>query len=68
MNPLARFLCLAVTTVTLLHACGGKDAPTPQASSRPVKTFLVAGNEGGGERSFPGRIESTNRADLSFRA
>ena len=67
MNPLARSLCLAVTAVTLLHACGGEDAPTPQASSRPVKTFLVAGNEGGGERSFPGRIESTNRADLSFR-
>ena len=67
MNPLASSLCLAVTAVILLHACGGEDAVTPQASSRPVKTFLVAGSEGGGQRSFPGRIESTNRADLSFR-
>ena len=67
MNSPIRALGLALAAVTLLHGCGGEEAPAPQAGSRPVKTFLVAGSEGGGQRSFPGRIESTNRADLAFR-
>jgi RND family efflux transporter MFP subunit len=67
MNSVFRVSCLALMTSAMLSACGNKEAPAPEASSRPVKTFLVAGNEGGSERSFPGRIESSNRAELSFR-
>jgi len=67
MNTFFRVSCLALAASAVLSACGDKEAPAPEISSRPVKTFLVAGSAGGGERSFPGRIESTNRADLSFR-
>ena len=51
----------------MLHACGDTEPPPPAAASRPVKTFIVAGGEGGGERSFPARVESATRAELSFR-
>jgi len=67
MKLVLRTLYVTLTASALLSGCGDKEPPSPEASSRPVKTFLVAGNAGGGERSFPGRIESTNRADLSFR-
>jgi len=67
MNPVFRASCLALVASAVLSACGDKEPPAPEISSRPVKTFLVAGSEGGSERSFPGRIESSNRAELSFR-
>lgn len=67
MNPLVRFSCLALLAFTALSGCGDKEQAAPGVTSRPVKTFIVAGSEGGSERSFPGRIESSNRAELSFR-
>ena len=35
--------------------------------ARPVKSMLVAGPAGSGVRNFPGRVESSKRADLAFR-
>jgi len=67
MNPALRSLCLALAAGALLHGCGSEEAPAQQASSRPVKTFLVADSQAGAERSFPGRVESTYRADIAFR-
>jgi len=67
MNSVFRFSCLALFSSTLLSACGDKEPAAPELISRPVKTFLVAGSGGSAERSFPGRIESTNRAELAFR-
>jgi RND family efflux transporter MFP subunit len=67
MNSALRTCFLALAAFTALHGCGGEEAPAPEASSRPVKTFVVAGDAGGAVRSFPGRVESTNRADLAFR-
>jgi len=67
MNSVLRASCLALMASAVLSACGDQGSPAPEISSRPVKTFLVAGSEGGSVRSFPGRIESSNRAELSFR-
>lgn len=60
-------LCLALAAGTMLHGCGGEEPPAPTANSRPVKTFVIEGGQGNGQRSFPGRIESATRAELSFR-
>ena len=62
-----RSLCVALTAVALLHGCGGEAPTTTEPGSRPVKTFVVGGAEFAGKRSFPGRVESTYRADLAFR-
>ena len=67
MHPSFRALCLALAASALLHGCGGEEPPAPAASTRPVKTFIVEGGQGDGQRSFPGRIESATRAELSFR-
>lgn len=67
MNPFARVLIFALAAAALLPGCGGQEAPAPEVSSRPVKTFLVAGDSTRTARSFPGRVESTYRADLAFR-
>ncbi len=67
MTPLRCTFFLALAIVTVLPGCGGEETAVPAASSRPVKTFVVAGDAAGTVRSFPGRIESTNRADLAFR-
>ena len=67
MNFVIRVLSIALAASTVLSGCNEGSPPAPEVSSRPVKTFLVAGASGMGVRSFPGRVESTNRADLSFR-
>jgi len=67
MNSVLRVSCLALFASTMLSGCGEKEQVAPGVTSRPVKTFIVAGSDGGSERSFPGRIESSNRAELSFR-
>lgn len=67
MKAPLRTLCLALAAVTVLHACGGEEPPAPAAGTRPVKTFVVEGGQSGAQRSFPGRIESATRAELSFR-
>jgi len=67
MNFVIRVLSIALAASTVLSGCNEASPPATEVSSRPVKTFLVAGAGGEGVRSFPGRIESTNRADLSFR-
>jgi len=67
MNSPFRTLCLAMAAIGVLHACGGEEPPAPAAGTRPVKTFIVEGGQSGGQRNFPGRIESATRAELSFR-
>lgn len=67
MSDVRRFLCLTLLGFTILTGCGDREPAAPEVSSRPVKTYLVVSSEGGAERNFPGRIESTNRAELSFR-
>lgn len=67
MSLFVRLLCTALASTTVVAGCGGEEPPAPAANSRPVKTFIVEGSQGGGQRSFPGRIESATRAELAFR-
>jgi RND family efflux transporter MFP subunit len=50
-----------------LGACGGGEAPPPEVTSRPVKIFTVEGGQTDAQRTFPGRIDATQRAELAFR-
>jgi len=67
MQSALRALGLALTAAIVLLACGREAPQEAGPGSRPVKTFHVAGGEFAGKRNFPGRIESTYRADLAFR-
>ncbi len=60
-------ILLAVSLGTsLLAGCGGEvEVPPPQ--SRPVKVFTVEGPGSEALRSFPGSVQASQRADLSFR-
>ncbi len=63
----AKTLLLATTLGTsLLAGCGGEvEVPPPQ--SRPVKVFTVEGPGSEAIRDFPGSVQASQRADLSFR-
>jgi RND family efflux transporter MFP subunit len=67
MRSSIRLFCLASLAASVLCACGREPAPDAAPESRPVKTFRVAGTDFAGKRSFPGRVDSTYRADLAFR-
>lgn len=61
---------LIVCFAVLVGGCGGETDSTalPGATTiRPVKTLVVGRSEQDVQRSFPARIESTHRAELSFR-
>ncbi len=51
----------------LLGGCSEREAPEVVDRSRPVKSVIVGGPEAGGERKFPGRVDSTSKAELAFR-
>ena len=50
-----------------LLGCGGREAPPPEVTSRPVKIFVVEGGVTDAQRTFPGRIDAAQRAELAFR-
>ncbi len=51
---------------TVLIGCG-KTEEVPPPPSRPVKIFTVEGIAGAAVRRFPGSVQASERADLSFR-
>lgn len=67
MSIRLRAALIALVAAVLFQGCGSEDSEPQEQSARPVKTFVVAGGQVLSERSFPGRIESTYRADLAFR-
>ena len=52
--------------LTLL-ACGSREEAASPLPTRPVKTFVVEGGSADAFRSFPGRVDASKRAELSFR-
>jgi RND family efflux transporter MFP subunit len=50
-----------------LVGCGGAEEAAPPPASRPVKIFVVQGGAADAVRTFPGRVDATQRAELAFR-
>jgi RND family efflux transporter MFP subunit len=50
-----------------LVACGEPEVVAPPPASRPVKLFVVEGGIADAIRTFPGRVDATQRAELAFR-
>lgn len=66
MSP-TRTILSAFFAVWVLSACdNAEQVQDTRDAVRPVKTVVVGGAEGGAIRSFPGRVEAANRADVSF--
>ena len=60
----AFIICLALAG---LAGCGGDEPAAAERVSRPVKIFVVEGDEVDAVRSFPGRVDASQRAELAFR-
>jgi len=51
-----------------LAACGERgDGAPAETAARPVRTIIVGDSAGSELRRFPGRVEATQQAELSFR-
>lgn len=50
-----------------IGGCSTEEEAQVVDSARPVKTVIVGGPEAQGERQFPGRVDSTSKAELAFR-
>lgn len=60
-------LIVAGCALAGLVACGGDEQAAPEPASRPVKVFVVEGGELDAARSFPGKVDASQRAELAFR-
>lgn len=60
-------ICGAGLMLLTLTACGSGDQSAPPPPTRPVKTFFVEGGTADTVRKFPGRVDASQRAELSFR-
>lgn len=60
-------LAAACLLFAALVACGDKEVTAPPPSTRPVKTFVVEGGSADAMRTFPGRVDASQRAELAFR-
>lgn len=63
----ARRIALLLGVPVLLLACGEEQEQAAPEVVRPVKTMVIPAPESGGIRTFPARIESQRRAEVSFR-
>jgi RND family efflux transporter MFP subunit len=67
MSGLLPRLIIGGVALAGLVACGGGEKAAPEPASRPVKIFVVEGGEVDAVRSFPGRVDASQRAELAFR-
>lgn len=66
MQPVGRWI-LAATFALSVSSCSESDPVATQVGVvRPVKTFQVGSTDGNFNREWPGRIEPTQNAELSF--
>lgn len=61
-----KYVTAGLLLLTLV-ACGESEEAAVPALSRPVKTFTVEGGGGSTMRTFPGKVDASQRAELSFR-
>jgi len=68
LAPITGFSVVLFALMALvLSGCSEQEAPEVVDTARPVKSVIVGGPEAGGERKFPGRVDSTSKAELAFR-
>jgi RND family efflux transporter MFP subunit len=67
MKTVLRNTVLSAAVMTTLLACGGQQEEAPPPAVRPVKIFTVEGVSGAAVRNFPGAINASQRAEVSFR-
>ncbi len=60
-------ILLLISTIIILSACGAEEQAAPPPPVRPVKLFVVEGAGADALRRFPGAIDASQRAELSFR-
>jgi RND family efflux transporter MFP subunit len=60
-----RVLFVLMLSVALV-GCSKEQAPEPEPVVRPLKTIVIGGG-GGAMRTYPGRVDASERVDLSFR-
>jgi RND family efflux transporter MFP subunit len=66
-NGLALRTAAALALLIILVSCGGEEKDETQVQViRPVKTIILGGGQGVG-RSFPGKVQGSQRVNLSFR-
>jgi RND family efflux transporter MFP subunit len=56
-----------VIAFAVLAGCGGKEAPPQSEPIRSVKTLVVTAGADVVAREFPGKVQASQSADLSFR-
>ncbi|KAB2834609.1 MAG: hypothetical protein F9K51_01585, partial [Candidatus Dadabacteria bacterium] len=67
INGSALRLAAALALLIILGSCGGEEKEETQVQVvRPVKTITLGGGQGVG-RSFPGKVQGSQRVNLSFR-
>ena len=67
MFTTARNILLTAPLIIGLVACGKQEVEAPPPPVRPVKLYTVEGTGGASLRQFPGAINASQRAELSFR-
>jgi membrane fusion protein, multidrug efflux system len=60
-------MALLISTTYLLSACGGPEEVPATDFLKSVKTMIVSSNAVMNSREFPGRVKSSQSANLSFR-
>ncbi len=58
--------CSLIATL-FLAGCGEEEVAQQVEVVRPVKTLVVGGGDGRSTREFPGVVDATQKADMSFR-
>jgi RND family efflux transporter MFP subunit len=61
-----RIISISLALLALV-ACGNGREAAPETASRPIKVFVVEGSEVDAVRSFPGKVDASQRAELAFR-
>ena len=67
MSPNTLKIALLCLGLSGLAGCGREEQALPPPPSRPVKVFTVEGGSAEAIRTFPGRVDATQRAELAFR-
>ncbi|MEP5765890.1 MAG: efflux RND transporter periplasmic adaptor subunit [Halieaceae bacterium] len=66
MQMYSKAAAACLSAMLFITACAEEDELRPMPV-RPVKTFTVGGADASAQRRFPGVIEASQRADVSFR-